>query len=98
MPITLTDLDREEIFRYLGYGGAQPDPATLALAEECSRELLAAAQPRYRYAVYPIWEGGRGVQVGDTPFFWRAKASGSILPAAAGRRYCAPPCPSPPTG
>ena len=86
MPITLTDLDREEIFRYLGYGGAQPDPATLALAEECSRELLAAAQPRYRYAVYPIRESGRGVQVGDTPFFWEGE---SIREHLAGCRRAA---------
>ena len=46
--ITLNRLDLGEVLRYLGYGERQPDEETLALAEDCEAELLAAARPRWR--------------------------------------------------
>ena len=67
MPIVLQDLNKQEIFRYLGYGGAEPDAVTKKLTEDCSIKLLKEAVPRYLYAVHPLrWEE-EGIRVGETP-------------------------------
>ncbi len=52
-------LDRQEIARYLGYGGATLDAAALALAEQCEAAFLAHCLPR---------RGARGLPLGDLPF------------------------------
>lgn len=45
MDIALTSIPQDEALRYLGCGSGA-DPATRALAEECSRLLLAAVRPK----------------------------------------------------
>lgn len=41
------EVDRREIYRYLGYGNQEPDGDTEKLVEECLRELLASVRPRF---------------------------------------------------
>ena len=50
--------DREEIFRYLGYRGQEPDPGIAELADSCAAELQAVVEPRYVRRVFPLeWAG-----------------------------------------
>lgn len=48
------EIERREIYRYLGYGRAGADEATARLCEECVRELEQAASPRSYYREYPL--------------------------------------------
>ena len=59
MNIALTDISKNEIWRYLGYSG-QVDSNTTALVEECSSQLLAIARPKalWRELAISIREDG----------------------------------------
>lgn len=48
------EIDRKEIFRYLGYRGQEADPVTKDLVESCIGELLTAAEPRVVIREYPV--------------------------------------------
>ena len=52
-PITLTRPDRDETLRYMGVPPEQADAPLRALVEDCSGQLLAAAQPRW------VWQTAR---------------------------------------
>ncbi|MDO5417145.1 MAG: vitamin B12 dependent-methionine synthase activation domain-containing protein [Lachnospiraceae bacterium] len=47
-------VDRKEIFRYLGYKGAQVDEVSGALVESCLAELGQAAEPRHVIREFPL--------------------------------------------
>ena len=57
MDIALTSIPQDEALRYLGCGSGA-DPATRALAEECSRLLLAAVADKARA------QGARTLELG----------------------------------
>ena len=40
------EIERKEIYRYLGYRGHEADPETKALVEVCVDELMTAAEPK----------------------------------------------------
>ena len=48
------EINRKEIFRYLGYGGHEADETVRNLAEECVRELEQAANCRSLMREYPL--------------------------------------------
>lgn len=48
------DADRKEIFRYLGYGKAQPDEKMADFVEDCIKELEQAVSPKYLSREYPL--------------------------------------------
>ena len=48
------DVSRRELYRYLGFGSAEPDSRTKELAESCLRELESAASPRFFSRVFPL--------------------------------------------
>ncbi len=50
--ITVTSIDKNELFRYLGYGKSTPDDAVKKLTAEIEKELLAAIFPRYIYRIF----------------------------------------------
>lgn len=50
----MVDVDRKEIFRYLGYRGKEADEATKQLAEECVEELLRVADFRFVMREFPL--------------------------------------------
>ena len=50
----------------MGHGGAEPDDRLLALIEQCEREVLDAAQPRFVYRVCEIENESSGVAVKGT--------------------------------
>ncbi|SMC41358.1 hypothetical protein [Papillibacter cinnamivorans] len=53
----LPGINREEALRYMGYrGGDLPEELQTALSES-EREVLEAAEPRYRYALFELERG-----------------------------------------
>ena len=47
LPISLTDLQIDEVLRYMGTPPDRAEPAIRKLAEECAQELLGVARPRW---------------------------------------------------
>ncbi len=54
MGITLTEINKAEALRYMGYGKSKPDEVTLKNIEECEKALLDAVKPEYVYRVFDI--------------------------------------------
>ena len=52
------ELDREEILRYLGAGGAQVPPDVARLVEEAAAQVEATARPRFTWRVFPLERQG----------------------------------------
>lgn len=52
--ITLDKLNKQEALRYLGCAAQVPDENTEKLIEECEREILKAAKPKYLYKAFDI--------------------------------------------
>lgn len=50
----MVDINRNEIFRYLGYRGMEADETVKQLAEECAAELLKNAEPRVVIGEFPL--------------------------------------------
>ena len=46
-------IDRNEVYRYLGYRGHEADEVTKQLVEVCIQELLEAAEPKHMKKEYP---------------------------------------------
>lgn len=61
--IELGQLNRQEALRYMGHGGAEPNERLSALIDDCEREVLSAAQPRFVYKVCEIANEGGGIAV-----------------------------------
>lgn len=49
------EIDRKEIYRYLGYRGHEADEATKQLVEECVKELAEVAEPKMVMKELPLW-------------------------------------------
>ncbi len=52
MELRIEDVNRREIYRYLGYGGKVPDETVLQMTEEVLRELIRVIQPKNLYQSY----------------------------------------------
>jgi hypothetical protein len=48
------EIDRKEIYRYLGYRGHDVDSETKRLVESCVEELMKTAEPKAVFREYPI--------------------------------------------
>ena len=46
------DINRKEIYRYLGYKGQEPDETVKELIEEVLEQLLKVVEPKYLYKLY----------------------------------------------
>lgn len=66
--ICLSELNRQEALRYLGNGTQNPSNNLLAMLENCEKEVLEAAHPRYVYRIFDIEECDRGVKIAGTDF------------------------------
>lgn len=60
--IKLTKLNRREGARYMGYGENTPGHTVMELVDECERDILSAAVPRYIYKIFDINEGEEGIE------------------------------------
>ena len=52
MKLKIEDINRREIYRYLGYRGQTPDETVCQMIEEVLRELTRVIQPKYLYQGY----------------------------------------------
>lgn len=52
MKLTIEDINRKEIYRYLGYRGQTPDETVCQMIEEVLGEILRVIQPRNLYQSY----------------------------------------------
>ena len=62
----ITDLDRRDILRYLGYRGSALPPNIDQLIEECVQETLKIITPKYRYALFDLDFGDGAIYVKGT--------------------------------
>ena len=59
------EVNRREIFRYLGYGRTEPDERIRALAESCLEELEQETEPKCLFREYPLaLSGENGIDGG----------------------------------
>ena len=63
MSIAVTQLNIDEVLRYMGCPPDKADPATRALAEECAAELQKAAVPRWACRVFDLTMEEDGVRL-----------------------------------
>lgn len=59
--MTENSVDRQEIYRYLGYGRQQPDGAVAAMAEEAVAMLMEQTSPKSLWRAYPLKLGDEGL-------------------------------------
>lgn len=52
MKIELSDVNRKEIYRYLGYRGQEPDKLVQSMIDEVLKELLRVVRPVHSYRYY----------------------------------------------
>lgn len=64
--IILTNINKNEAARYLGYKDSLPDVAITKLILECEAELLKIIDPKYLYRVFDIEEKDNGILVSGT--------------------------------
>ena len=64
MPIALTQLNTDEVLRYMGCPPDRADLATRTLAEECGAELLRAVRPRWVWRVEELTPEDSGLRLG----------------------------------
>ena len=64
MPITLNQLNIDEVLRYMGCPPDRADPATRALAEDCAAQVLQTVTPRWTWRVFDLTFETGGVRMG----------------------------------
>ena len=64
MPITLNQLNIDEVLRYMGCHPDRADPATRALAEDCAAQVLQTVTPRWTWRVFDLTFETGGVRMG----------------------------------
>ena len=52
MGITLTEINKAEALRYMGYGRNKPDDITMRNIIECEKALLETIKPEYVYRIF----------------------------------------------
>lgn len=65
MPISVTQLNTDEVLRYMGCPPEKADAALRGQVESCARELLASIRPRWSYRVARIAFEAEGVRLED---------------------------------
>lgn len=60
-------IDRALALRYMGWRG-EPDERLTALLDECERELLAAARPRFVWRIFDIVRSEGGISLSECGF------------------------------
>ncbi|NLL93396.1 MAG: methionine synthase [Clostridiales bacterium] len=61
--IKLSNLNKEECARYLGYKGNSPDERVKNIMDDCEMDIINTAIPRYLYRQFPIEFKANGVEV-----------------------------------
>lgn len=60
------DINKNEVYRYLGYGKTQPDDQTVATVEDMTNILKSTKTYKADYKIFSITKTDAGVQLDDT--------------------------------
>ena len=63
LPISLTQINPDEVLRYMGTPPDQAGADLRALVEQCAREVISAARPRWAYRVFDLTPEAEGVRL-----------------------------------
>ena len=63
MGITLTEINKAEALRYMGYGRNKPDDVTMQNIIECEKALLDAIKPEYVYRIFDLNRTNDGIEI-----------------------------------
>lgn len=63
MQLTITDVNKREIYRYLGYRGQVPDETVCNMVNEVLQELFRVIQPRSLYQTFVCKVENDGIQI-----------------------------------
>lgn len=69
--LELSELDRAEAFRYMGYKGGEIKESILKITEECELAVLDAVKPRLVYKVFDVGFSEKGVEIVGTPLIFK---------------------------
>lgn len=69
--LELSELDRAEAFRYMGYKGGEIKESLLKITEECELSVLDAVKPRLVYKVFDVGFSEKGVEIVGTPLIFK---------------------------
>ena len=65
--ISLKSIDKNEVYRYLGYKDSVPDEKVCEIIDKCERELLKEISPRYIYRVFDAEKIGEEIKLKNAP-------------------------------
>ena len=63
LPISLTQINTDEVLRYMGTPPDKADASLRALVDRCAREVLAAVRPRWAYRTFDLTPEEEGVRL-----------------------------------
>ena len=65
--ISLKSIDKNEVYRYLGYKNSVPDEKVCEIIDKCERELSKEISPRYIYRVFDAEKIGEEIKLKNAP-------------------------------
>lgn len=68
------NINREIVYRYLGYGNDEPDKKVKVIIEETEKELLAVIEPKYVYRYFKITNTADGIKVGNSELILQGRS------------------------
>lgn len=74
MILTEQDVNKREIYRYLGYGKAVPDESIIALVDEVLQQMLTQVKPRSVWQTYDCMIKGNHVYLKKAQIDWLQNA------------------------
>lgn len=69
----LTNINREEAFRYMGHKGEEIPQSIIKIADECEKALLENISPKYIYRVFDTEFSADGIIIKNTPLIFKGK-------------------------
>lgn len=65
--ISLKSIDKNEVYRYLGYKDSIPDEKVCEIIDECEQKLLKEISPRYIYRIFDAEKAGEKIVLKNVP-------------------------------
>lgn len=73
MLLKIENINKKEALRYLGYGNNTPSGKISAIVDDCEKQILNAAQPKFLYNIFDITIETDCVKVNDTKLVLKGK-------------------------
>ena len=66
MGIVLTEINKTEALRFMGYGKSSPDDLTMKRVNECEKALISVIKPEYVYRIFDIDQSDNSICICGT--------------------------------